>query len=164
MENITQNPAQLENLLDDLEINLVQANSGKRFANLLIDRGFLYLLWKFLLAKPIGTFIVSIGLYTGDRGLFFAVVWLFIVLFDLCFLAGCESLSGGKTLGKLITGTRAVNSDGTRISTKTAFLRILSRIVPFEVFSALGSPCYPWHDRWTNTFVIDEQSSQLPIE
>ncbi|HEX9513187.1 MAG TPA: hypothetical protein VF939_22005 [Puia sp.] len=33
--------------------------------------------------------------------------------------------------------------------------------VPFEVFSALGSPCHPWHDRWTDTLVIDERLSQL---
>jgi len=70
-----------------------------------------------------------------------------------------EGLFKGKSLGKLITGTRAVNTDGTNISFKTALLRGLSRIVPFEPFSALGGPSHPWHDKWTNTYVIDEKLS-----
>jgi hypothetical protein len=36
------------------------------------------------------------------------------------------------------------------------------RLVPFEQFSALGSPSYPWHDRWTKTIVIDEKLTTLP--
>jgi len=74
--------------------------------------------------------------------------------------------SGGKrfikTLGKVFTNTRAINDDGSRISPKTAFLRCFSRFVPFEAFSALGNPSYPWHDRWTHTMVIDEKLTTLP--
>ena len=63
-----------------------------------------------------------------------------------------------------MNGTRAVNEDGTRITFKTALLRSLSRLVPFEAFSALGAnPPYPWHDRWTGTYVIDETQSRLAI-
>jgi hypothetical protein len=32
-------------------------------------------------------------------------------------------------------------------------------MVPFEAFSALGTPSYPWHDKWTRTVVIDEKAS-----
>ena len=77
------------------------------------------------------------------------------------YIGAVEALFGGKSLGKLITRTRAVNDDGTRISTGTAFLRGLSRAVPFSAFSALGTPCYPWHDRWTHTLVIDEKASVI---
>ena len=72
-----------------------------------------------------------------------------------------EALTGGRSLGKLITGTRAVNADGSAISMQTAFWRGLCRAVPFEAFSALGSPSYPWHDKWTNTYVIDLRQSVL---
>ncbi|WP_431211724.1 RDD family protein [Puia sp. P3] len=73
-----------------------------------------------------------------------------------------EGLTRGKSLGHLLTGTRTVNGDGTRISFKTAILRGLTRAVPFEVFSALGSAAYPRHDRWTRTIVVDERVSSLP--
>jgi uncharacterized RDD family membrane protein YckC len=68
-----------------------------------------------------------------------------------------EAMFRGKSIGKLITGTKAVNEDGSDISFAKAFERGLARMVPFEAFSALGEPSYPWHDKWTKTFVIDEK-------
>jgi uncharacterized RDD family membrane protein YckC len=44
----------------------------------------------------------------------------------------------GRTIGKLITGTKAVNEDGTEMSPKTIVIRSLIRMIPFELFSALG--------------------------
>jgi uncharacterized RDD family membrane protein YckC len=163
MEDTYQSQVQTENVLDGLDISLMQASSGKRLANYLIDRLFFYLLWKFLLVKFTVTVISWFGIYFEDRTIFTIGIWLFIILFDVICLAVIESLTGGKTLGKLITGTMAVNEDGTRINPKTALLRSFSRVVPFEAFSALGSPCYPWHDRWTKTFVVDERLSQFPV-
>jgi uncharacterized RDD family membrane protein YckC len=72
-----------------------------------------------------------------------------------------EAIFKGKTFAKFITKTRAVNSDGSDISTGSAFGRGFSRIVPFCAFSALGNPCNPWQDRWTKTIVIDEQNPTL---
>lgn len=65
-----------------------------------------------------------------------------------------ESIFNGKSLGKLITGTRVIHVDGSAISAATAFKRGFARIVPFEVFSAFSSPCCPWHDAWTDTAVV----------
>ena len=64
----------------------------------------------------------------------------------------CEKAFRGHTLGKLITGTRAIRLDGGELTLKDAFLRSLSRIVPFETLSAIWGA--PWHDTWTNTTVI----------
>ncbi len=75
-----------------------------------------------------------------------------------------EAAFKGKSLGKLITGTRAVNEDGTNVTVKAAFFRGLSRAVPFNAFSALGNPTYPWHDKWTKTYVIDERESNRPMD
>jgi uncharacterized RDD family membrane protein YckC len=66
-----------------------------------------------------------------------------------------EAIFKGRSIGKLITSTVAVNEDGSRVSGQVALLRGLARAVPFNAFSALGSPCYPWHDRWTKTYVVD---------
>jgi uncharacterized RDD family membrane protein YckC len=80
----------------------------------------------------------------------------------MALMTAVEYFTHGKTLGKLFTRTRAVNDDGTRLTPKTAFLRSICRIIPFEAFSALGSPCYPWHDKLSKTYVIDDRTSSLP--
>jgi uncharacterized RDD family membrane protein YckC len=73
-----------------------------------------------------------------------------------------EGIFKGKSLGKLITRTKAVNLDGSAISWNSAFLRGFSRIVPFEPFSALSG--IPWHDKWSDTIVIDESKSFLKYQ
>lgn len=70
-----------------------------------------------------------------------------------------EVVLKGKCPGKIVTGTRALNLDGSNISIGTAFGRGFTRIVPFCALSAFGNPCNPWQDRWTNTMVIDEKKS-----
>jgi uncharacterized RDD family membrane protein YckC len=82
------------------------------------------------------------------------LVILFVVLEILNYLlyyTVCEKAFKGHTLGKLVSGTRAVRNDGGELTLKDAFLRSLSRLVPFEVLSGFGTP---WHDSWTNTRVI----------
>jgi uncharacterized RDD family membrane protein YckC len=68
-----------------------------------------------------------------------------------------EAIFKGRSIGKFITRTKAVNLDGSQLTTTAAFARGFSRAVPFCVFSALGNPCNPWQDRWTNTMVVDKQ-------
>jgi uncharacterized RDD family membrane protein YckC len=154
-----------QHLFADNEYQLVQASGGKRFANYIIDVIVFY-------ALLIGSGIIiallnpaaldsiseddSLGANLLDRlvGLILYGLYMFII----------EALFKGKSLGKLITGTRAVNEDGSNISVKSAFLRGLCRAVPFEAFSALGTPSYPWHDKWTKTYVIDERESNRPTE
>ena len=76
-----------------------------------------------------------------------------LVLYAL-YMGTSETIFKGRSLGKFVTGTRAVHLDGSLISSKTAFLRGLSRAVPFAAFSALGSPSNPWQDKWTKTMVV----------
>jgi uncharacterized RDD family membrane protein YckC len=162
MEGSYSAPASDEHLLDDFEYTFTQASSGKRFVNWLIDRVAIYMVWNYLLYKVNIALLRLIYEYSNSRELVYTLAYLITIGFFVFVLAIEESLSGGKTLGKLITGTRAVNQDGSRIRPKTAILRCLSRLVPFDAFSALGSPCFPWHDRWTKTYVIDENLSSLP--
>ena len=76
-------------------------------------------------------------------------------------MSAIEAITKGRSLGKIITGTKAVNDDGSNIGSGTAFKRGFSRIVPFEIFTALGSPSYPWHDKWNHTYVIDIKKSSI---
>jgi uncharacterized RDD family membrane protein YckC len=137
------------NLLDDLGLNIVQASTGQRFANFLIDIFSFYgvMITIGVLYQPFLVFIVTPVVSSIALGLYMSLV---------------ELIFKGKTLGKLITGTRAVQEDGTPITASQAFGRGFSRIVPFEAFSALGNPSYPWHDRWSHTYVINVRESTLP--
>ena len=82
---------------------------------------------------------------------------LFTALFLVVFYCTVESSLNGKTLGKFITKTRAVKLDGTKMDFNTVLKRSFSRIVPFEPFSFLGDdPPTGWHDRWSDTKVVDE--------
>jgi uncharacterized RDD family membrane protein YckC len=67
---------------------------------------------------------------------------LFSVFLFVMYMSIVEGIFKGRTLGKMITGTKAVNADGSTISFSTALGRGFSRIVPFEPFSALGNPPY----------------------
>jgi uncharacterized RDD family membrane protein YckC len=152
-------------LFADNEYQLVQASGGKRFANYIID---LIVFYALLFGSGVIIGLLnpaafdsipeedSLGYSLLDRlfGLILYGLYMFVV----------EALFKGKSLGKLITGTRAVNEDGSNISAKTALVRGLSRAVPFNAFSALGTPSYPWHDKWAKSYVIDEKESNRPID
>jgi uncharacterized RDD family membrane protein YckC len=163
MGNTSNAPNYNDTILDDVDYDLVQAGGWTRFGNLILDSIFFNICQAVFMAIY-GMFESETARLThteGDMGYFWGRV-LTQVLLSLFYYFAFETLTGGKTIGKYLTGTRAVNEDGTRISTKTALLRSLIRMIPFEFLSALGSPCYPWHDRWTKTYVVDERRSRLP--
>jgi len=134
-----------------------EATTGQRFLNFLIDA-----LGQWLLSALIGL-LLGMALYAASPDIFnemfvyesyevtllsYAVSITSYILYYFI----SEKAFKGKTLGKLITRTKAVNTDGSPLSTKSAFLRSISRLVPFEPFSALSGS--PWHDTWTKTMVI----------
>lgn len=128
---------------------------GLRLANCIIDFIVYYvlsILISFLLI-PITPWMVSFALsHQFGYELFFLgiallIYWLYYFLMESC--------SKGKTVGKLITGTKAVNIDGQPITWKTAALRSLARFVPFEPLSVFGG--FPWHDSWPYTMVVKER-------
>jgi uncharacterized RDD family membrane protein YckC len=149
-------------LLDNSESHLIRADTGKRFANYLIDVVVFY-----LLAMGVGVIIALVSPSTimemsDDTSPFGSITdrIISLVLYGV-YMGIAESIFKGKSLGKLITGTRAVNIDGSPISAGTAFSRGFSRAVPFCAFSAFGTPCNPWQDKWTDTLVIDEKQSTI---
>jgi uncharacterized RDD family membrane protein YckC len=131
---------------------LVRASITKRFINYFVDIIVFSILASFLLLLFIPD---AAGWINNPEGLNLKDRLLISFLYGL-YMSITEAIFKGKTLGKLITQTRAVNLDGTAISSQAAFLRGLCRLVPFEQFSGLGVPCRPWHDRWSRTLVADE--------
>lgn len=151
---------QPQNLLVDFEDTYVRAGGGKRFANYIIDVIVFYIVvvcigiaWAIISPDTIDSIPdeSSAGFGLLDR-------LISLVLYAL-FMFAQEAIFKGKTIGKFITRTRALNLDGSRITSQKAMQRALSRAVPFCAFSALGTPCNPWHDKWTDTMVIDEKIS-----
>lgn len=130
------------------------ASKGKRFLNYVIDRVTIYA-GIIGLAYIIGT-LEGLGYVDGFS------LWLeemsgltdmaLTALLSVLYYAGMEML-WGRTLGKIITGTKVISTAGTKPGFLAILGRSLARYVPFEPFSMLGSAA--WHDSWSGTQVID---------
>ncbi len=68
---------------------------------------------------------------------------------------------GGRTIGKLLTGTRVVTETGGAPSLGQVLARTLMRMVPFEPLSFLGSSSSGWHDTVSHTQVVRVRRSFL---
>jgi uncharacterized RDD family membrane protein YckC len=154
MMELNQQPhSEEQNLFDDFTPQLVQASSGKRFANYIIDLiGFSVFMYFFSYILVAVSYNLAAIVYGDDHPILGRLVF---VTFYGMYMGFIEAIFKGRSLGKLITRTIVVNEDGSRISVQTALRRGLSRAVPFEAFSALGTRCYPWHDRWNKTYVVN---------
>jgi uncharacterized RDD family membrane protein YckC len=157
---LTENETQ-EQVYPEPSYELVQASAGKRFANYLIDLLFFYMV---IIFWGVITAVVSPSTFEGmeeSDNPFGSFSDRILTMIAYAIVMGViEAIFRGKSIGKFITKTKAVNGDGSDISLGTAFARGFSRAVPFEAFNALGNPSYPWHDKWTNTYVIDEKATR----
>lgn len=134
-----------------------EATNGQRFLNYLVDTLFM----RYAVGYATGYLLASILLATSPETAYYLfgdennllAIYLIAILNHLFYYSICEKLFRGHTLGKLLTGTRVIREDGEELTFKDAFLRSLSRLVPFEAFSIwFGNG--PWHDTWTKTKVI----------
>ena len=148
-------------LADELNyfIQYVPATTGQRFLNFLIDNLLMRFGLSYFTATIVGFFLGSLfpeftySLINGNNQLGLLLLAYIIAIFNyLVYYTFCEKVFNGYTLGKLITGTKAVREDGAPLTFKDSFMRSLIRLVPFEPFSGFGG--YPWHDNWTKTKVI----------
>jgi uncharacterized RDD family membrane protein YckC len=137
-----------------------EASTGQRFLNLLIDSVVMNFGLSFLTGGIVGYLLgtlfpdFAMSLFGDEESS--GAFWFGIILAyfnDIVYYTFCEKVFKGYTLGKLITGTRAVRTDGSDLTLKNAFLRTVCRLVPFEPFSIWFGDGL-WHDRWTKTMVI----------
>lgn len=122
------------------------AGKGRRFANLLIDLFAQYAL-VFIIVFVVAVAAPALGEVIVEHSFLFGVGVM------LGYYVGCEALFG-RTVGKLITGTRVVTETGESPKLQQVVTRSLARMVPFEPFSCLGDPPLGWHDRWSRTRVV----------
>jgi len=102
-----------ENLLTELESNLVLASSGQRFLNYIIDFIVFYI---FIFGFGLVLGLVFPASLEGLAGINPLIDRLFTLVLYSLFMGSVEAITKGRSLGKLITKTKAVNQDGTNIS------------------------------------------------
>jgi len=132
-----------------------RATTVKRFVNYLIDLVVCYII---AFGVTITLRFINPELLNGFDEL--SIRLIFLLIYGLVMFM-TEAMFNGRSLGKLITGTRAVDANGNDITFQKAFIRNIVRAIPFIAFSALGRPCAPWHDSWSNTIVIEEKKVAL---
>jgi uncharacterized RDD family membrane protein YckC len=134
------------------------ATQGQRFLNFIIDNILMRLTLTYASGYVVGRVLQVIApefLYKliddDSKVRLYTLSYMIIIVNYLVYYTLCEKLLRGQTLGKLITGTKSLRTDGEELTFKDALLRSLCRLVPFEVFSGFG---VPWHDSWTKTMVV----------
>lgn len=130
----------------------IPADKGTRFLHYIIDVVVFYavfFLFSIVLATLAPEFILSIETDTTNALLYnLMCIGLIVLYFGLL-----EGGTKGRTLGKLITKTKAIREDGSPITYGDAFKRTLIRLIPFEPFSAFFGDGM-WHDKWSKTMVV----------
>ncbi|CAM3334144.1 RDD family protein [Empedobacter stercoris] len=151
-------------MYQDYKVGEHKANKGIRFLNFIIDYVSIILV-TMLFFGMIATIIVLINPESNilyqleninpllDR----IITAIFYIL--LIFLS--EFLTKGRSLGKLITGTKVVMIDGSEPTTKDYFNRNLCRLIPFDVLTFLGEN--GWHDKISNTTVVNKKAFEADL-
>ena len=137
-------------------VEYTEASTGQRFINYLVD----YLVMYFGIAFGTSYLLLQILLATSPEAAYnlfsesnVLASYVIAIVNHLLYYTFCEKVFRGHTLGKLVTSTRVIREDGEELTFKDAFLRSLSRLVPFEALSIwFGNGM--WHDTWTKTKVI----------
>jgi len=145
-DNIQTGTPGRKEIIESVEMNVVSA--GKRFANMILDIVFLYVVAFF------------VGIILGIMGLISIVEvmngYLFGIVLVIVYYAFFEGVFG-KSPAKFITRTRVVTEIGEKPDFATILGRTLCRFIPFEAFSFLGGDPVGWHDSISKTRVIHDK-------
>lgn len=134
-----------------------KADKGKRFINYIIDI-ICFLIFTFLIGILLGILSMTLGFNLPQNDFFYNIIGLICVII---YYSTLEILTKGRTIGKLITGTKVVMIDGSTPTTKDFFMRSLCRVIPFEAFSFLGEN--GWHDSITKTTVVNKKAFEADL-
>lgn len=129
--------------------NVRVVSGGKRFAHFFVDGIVYYVLYYFVeyLWINISRADALSNLITG-----FFISTIFMFAFPIYYILFEHFFQ--RTPGKFLTKTIVIDIYGNKPEIGTNILRNIIRLVPFETFSCLSDR--GWHDRWSDTFVVDE--------
>lgn len=144
-------------------VDVHQAEKILRFVNFVIDAAVTYVsvvvfftFCVFVYSMLAGQDFITNAESFGDINPFLDRIITAVVFAFIMFCV--ELLTKGRSLGKFITGTKVVMTDG-RVPTSEDFLkRNFSRVVPFDTLSFFGS--IGWHDKWSDTRVVNWKKYQ----
>ncbi|MBN2166617.1 MAG: RDD family protein [Marinilabiliaceae bacterium] len=111
-----------------------EAKKIHRIINVLIDT---------LVFTFIGYHITNLGI------LWSSIIGVIVYIFYYTLL----EYKFGFTFGKLITGTRVVQDNGSSLTIRKSFIRSLIRYIPIDLFTYFVSN-KGWHDKWVGTKVV----------
>ncbi|EJL73911.1 RDD family protein [Chryseobacterium populi] len=127
-----------------------RAEKGIRLVNYFIDLVVFYIIYFILLTV---LYIISPAFNSWISNLNPIADRLMSVTFYIFYIFLTESLMKGRSIGKLITGTKVIMIDGTTPSLPDYFIRnIIRGIILIDQLSFLGETGF--HDSWSNTRVI----------
>lgn len=144
-------------------VEVHKASLGIRFLNNLLD-----LLVLIAINFVLTTSCNILFSLTGIRYFYFysnnGIWWEFLIGNINCFIYYfvMENFFNGRTVGKYITGTKVISTDGTKPTTQQIVYRNLVRLIPFDGLSFLGNN--GWHDNWTDTRVINIKNYESEIQ
>lgn len=128
------------------------ASSGQRIANYIMDVIIQYVIYFVL--------IMIIAIIAGALGATSVPYWIsgfsgtvLFLVFMMSYYTLTESYLS-RSFAKYITKTMVVMEDGSKPDGQTIFRRSLCRLIPFEIFSFLGSYGRGWHDTISDTYVV----------
>ncbi len=129
---------------------------SKRFINLLIDI-FVYLGVIFLLS--VFLFIITFPIDLNPESLNSFLVE-YIIPYSIIILSYTlqEFLLKGRTIGKYVTGSIAVDNKGDVIDFNKAIYRSICRLIPFDALTYLRESKRGLHDIITETYVVDKKA------
>lgn len=139
--------------VDPVSLGVKPASQNARFVNLIVDS-----LVQYAITSALVMLILAVGgeassdFFASAGGTVFG--WSAMILYYFIM----EKVFG-KTVGKMVTGTRVVNETGGVPSTGQILGRTFCRLIPFEAFSFLGKTARGWHDRIPGTYVIKDRGN-----
>jgi len=140
---------------EDFDYQNKVASKGTRFGNAMVDGLLIGLPLSFLANYVVfGEWFIESRTMLHHLDLYAWSTLLNYILYVI-YYTGMEH-SNGKTIGKMVTGTRVVNHKGEKPEFNQIIGRSLARLIPFEAFSFLGEKGIGWHDSMTKTYVIND--------
>ncbi|MFN8295396.1 MAG: RDD family protein [Chitinophagales bacterium] len=138
-----------KNLLDfEKKTDYIVASLGKRFANYIID--LFIVVFILLLVSNIFDLSKIITTETNDN-----ITAIFLLIIMPVYYVFME-YKFGKTVGKFLTKTKVISTDGNELTLGQCVGRLLCRIIPFERFSGLFTNGVFWHDSIPKTLVVED--------
>jgi len=142
------------------DVTYYLASKEQRIGEYIIDRIAVFIVFMFLCFLA-GICIGLNHLNVDVEGLDFKIYSLIFYLLLYIYYYYALEYYWGVTLGKLIMGTRAVTENGLELTSGEAFKRSMCRLIPFDVWSFLGTR--GWHDSISRTVVI-KKSAPLIVQ